>query len=325
MSRKPPQLDIEANSVVVPAAEAGERSPTVAALVRSLCSVSWGKARAMCARGKVRVDGRVCLDAAMRVSPGSRLSIDAMAERPRASVLDDQAILHVDRDLVVVRKPAGVMTVPFESGDRDTLVDRLRLALKRRTGRSGDLGVVQRLDKDTTGVLVFARTLAAKRHLQQQFRAHSIERHYLALVHGAYRGDARIETHLLRDRGDGLRGSYGVFRRPRGPIPKDAQRARTDVEVVRGWVIASLVRCQIHTGRQHQIRIHLSEQGHPLVGERVYVRDYAGPRIAAARPMLHAASLAFEHPRTGAWLQFDEPLPADFAGSMAELRARSPG
>ena len=307
--------------LVVPAGAADERAKTLAALVRELCDVPWAKARALCTRGKVSVNGKVWLDGAARVSTGSRLEVDLHASRPRAGQLAAEAIVFIDHDVVVVRKPAGLMTVRFDVDDRDTLADRLRVAVKRRTGRPGDLGVVQRLDKDTTGVMVFARTLAAKRHLQQQFRVHSIQRHYLALVNGVYQGPARIETDFIRDRGDGLRGSYGHFRRPKGPLPADAQRALTEVELVRAFEGASLVRCQIHTGRQHQIRIHLAEQGHPLIGEKVYVRDYRGTRIEAARPMLHAAVLGFEHPKTDAWMEFEEPLPADFAAVVDRLSA----
>ena len=198
----------------------------------------------------------------------------------------------------------------------------MRAYLRRKRGAQGaELGVVQRLDKDTTGLLVFARTLAAKRHLQQQLRVHSIERRYLALVHGAVREPQTVDTQLVRDRGDGLRGSFGHFRKPRGPLPADAQRALTHVQPLEALAGATLVECRLHTGRQHQIRIHLSELGHPLVGESVYIRDYAGARIEAPRPMLHAAVLGFEHPGHGRTLRFEQAPPGDFAALLARLRA----
>jgi 23S rRNA pseudouridine1911/1915/1917 synthase len=182
--------------------------------------------------------------------------------------------------------------------------------------------VVQRIDKDTTGLLVFARTLAAKRNLQQQLRVHSIERRYLALVHGVLGEPATIDTRLVRDRGDGLRGSFGHFRKPRGPLPADAQRALTHVAPLEPLAGATLIECRLHTGRQHQIRIHASELGHPLVGERVYIRDYSGPRNDAPRPMLHAAVLGFDHPGHGRTVRFEQEPTEDFAMLLARLRAQ---
>jgi 23S rRNA pseudouridine1911/1915/1917 synthase len=179
---------------------------------------------------------------------------------------------------------------------------------------------VHRLDKGTSGLLVFTRTVEAKKHLAQQFRVHSVDRRYLAIVHGHPRPGTH-ETHLVANRGDGIRGSYGVFRAPSGPPPKDARRAVTHVRVRERLSGAALVECRLETGRQHQIRIHLSEAGHMLAGENVYLRDHEGPRIAAPRPMLHAFRLGFVHPRTGTELRFDEPPPADFATLLAELRA----
>ncbi|HEX5656280.1 MAG TPA: RluA family pseudouridine synthase, partial [Polyangiales bacterium] len=184
-----------------------------------------------------------------------------------------------------------------------------------------ELGIVHRIDVDTTGLLVFTRNLNAKRHLQQQFRAHSVHRRYLALIHGNIVGRT-FDTLLIRDRGDGLRGSFGVFRAPRGKPPEDGQRAITHVRVLERFEGASLVECALETGRQHQIRIHVSEAGSPLLGERVYIRDYNGPRIEAARPMLHAAELGFIHPRTGRALSFRSEPPKDFATLLASFQAK---
>lgn len=252
------------------------------------------------------------LDGEARVRKGAQVVFDPEAPRLRRGVLPEHAFVHVDSDVVVVNKPKGVMSVPFESGDRDTLIDLTRAALRRKGGGyAPELAAVQRLDIDTTGLIVFARTLRAKRALQQQFRAHTVHRRYLALVHGTPR-DATYSSMLLRDRGDGLRGSYGHFRAPRAPVPPDAQHAVTHVRVLERLKGAALVECRLETGRQHQIRIHLSEAGHPLIGERVYIRDYEGPRIQAERPMLHARELGFIHPSTERELKFScEPL-SDF-------------
>jgi 23S rRNA pseudouridine1911/1915/1917 synthase len=297
-------------------------SHTLADCVRRiLANTSWNQARELCKRGKVRCNGALARDAAQRVAEGDFIEIDPRARRVRENAFEDGAVIHVDADVVVVNKPAGLLSVPFDAADKNTLVDRVRFWLRRETGFKGaELGVVQRLDKDTTGLIVFTRTLMAKRHLQQLLRQHDVERRYLALVHGEPVA-RRIETHLIENRGDGLRGSYGRFRRARGPVPASAQRAVTHIVPLERFGIASLVECRLETGRQHQIRIHLSEDGHPLIGEQVYIRDYAGARLAAERPMLHAESLGFAHPRTGRMLRFQQPPPEDFRDGLTRLRA----
>jgi 23S rRNA pseudouridine1911/1915/1917 synthase len=228
--------------------------------------------------------------------------------------------VHLDAQLVVVNKPSGVLSVPFDDADKNTLIDRVRFLLRRQNADGGsELGAVQRLDKDTTGLVVFTRTLAAKRQLQQLFRSHDIERRYVALAHGVVE-ERTFETDLIPDRGDGIRGSYGHFRRPRGSLPREAQHAITHVRPLEALQGATLVECKLETGRQHQIRIHLSEDGHPLLGEQVYVRDYQQPLMAAARPMLHAAVLGFMHPRTGERLHFEQAPPPDFTALLEQLR-----
>jgi 23S rRNA pseudouridine1911/1915/1917 synthase len=302
---------------------------TLAAVLREeLDGLPWNQARELCRRGKVRVNGTPEKDGSRRLQAGDEVVFDPRGPRLRAHVLDDAAIVYCDPQVVVVDKPAGLLSVAFERTDKNTLADRLRFWLRRNAESHSDaampeLGVVQRLDKDTTGLLVFARTLTAKRHLQQQLAGHSIERRYLALVHGELTTAATIESDLLRDRGDGLRGSWGHFRRPQGELPKDAQHAITHVSPLEALRRATLVECRLETGRQHQIRIHLSERGHPLLGETVYIRDYTGKPIAAPRPMLHAAVLGFVHPGTGQTLRFEREPPADFATALAGLRTKT--
>jgi len=295
---------------------------TLAGAVRAgYGELPWSRARELCRRGKVRVNGEVETDDARRLRTGDELAVEPAARRVHAQRLPSEAVLYCDRELVVVDKPAGLLTIAFEPGDKNTLADRVRAWLRQHKGGQGaELGVVQRLDKDTTGVIVFARTLAAKRHFEQLFRRHDVERRYLAIVHGRLTVTRSIETQLIRDRGDGLRGSYGHFRRPRGPVPSDAQRALTHVRPVEPLRGATLIECRLETGRQHQIRIHLSELGHPLVGETVYIRNHAGERIVAPRSMLHAAILGFAHPTDGRPMRIEQPAPADFQAVLAKLR-----
>lgn len=294
---------------------------TLSALVREIFpGTSWSKAREICGSGRVQVDGVVYTDPARRMVAGERMEIRLGGPEPRREALTD-LVVHLDADVAVVRKPAGILTVPFERDDRDTLIALARVALRRIEGGKGGptLRAVQRLDKETSGLVVFARSVSAQRDLQEQLGEHTVLRRYQALAHGVAQ-DAVYETLLLSDRGDGLRGSWGRFRPAKGKPPEAAREAITRVTVLERLTGATLVACELETGRQHQIRIHLAEAGHPLVGETVYIRDYRGPLLPAPRPMLHAAVLGFVHPRTGRSLRFEDPPPADFAAVLERLR-----
>ncbi|MEM1413302.1 MAG: RluA family pseudouridine synthase [Myxococcota bacterium] len=303
--------------------------PTLAAVVREQTELSWGKARDLCRSGRVFVDGEVADDPALRVA-AERVEVRPDAPRRRSGLLPAEALVHVDRLVAVVNKPPGVLSVRYHDDDRDTLADQLRARLRRvarqearRQGRRYDppVGVVHRLDKGTSGLLVFSRTVQAKKHLASQLREHSMRRTYVALVHGKAR-PGRHDTILVPNRGDGIRGTHGRFRPASGKPPREARRAITHVVASLPLDGASLVACRLETGRQHQIRIHLAEAGHPLVGETVYVRDHrrAGRReIEAPRPMLHACELGFVHPMSDEPVRFEVPPPADFLEALAAL------
>jgi len=147
-----------------------------------------------------------------------------------------------------------------------------------------------------------------------------VERVYRAIVHGAVTA-TRVETDLVLDRGDGLRGSHGHFRVAQGAPPAHARHSITHVRPIEQLAGSTLVECRLETGRQHKIRIHLAELGHPLLGETVYVRDYRGAWIDAPRPMLHARVLGFAHPHSGAGMTFERDPPADFMAMLDALRA----
>ena len=292
--------------------------PTLAAVVRERLEVSWGEARKLCESGKVTLDGEVCVDPARRTE-GATVEVNREAPRHRKGSLAPERWVYSDEHVVVVNKPPGVLSVPH-AGERDTLLDRVRKPLGRGHRGKGEpfLGVVHRIDKGTSGLLVFARTPAAQERLKDRFEHHAIDRRYIALVHGAV-GLGRHESHLLRDRGDGVRGSHGLYRPAHGPPPARAKRAVTHVEAVRTLRGASLVELTLETGRQHQIRIHLSEAGHPILGEHVYDRDFPGKAISAPRVMLHAFRLGFAHPITGERLQLERPPPGDFLAALQKL------
>ena len=297
--------------------------PTLAAVVREQSGIPWSRARRLCEDGRVTVDGVPCLDPAARVKPGAVVVVNEHAPKRRKGPLPEDAIVYADRDLVVIDKPAGMLSVADEAGNKDTAADHVRTELRSRGERDRDapLGIVHRLDRDTSGLMVFARTAEAKRVLAAMFKAHDIERVYHAIAHGKVLA-ARVDTHLVLDRGDGLRGSHGHYRRAKEEPPVEARQAITFVKPLQALEGATLVECRLETGRQHQIRIHLAELGNPIVGERVYIRDYRGAKIESARPMLHARKLAFAHPRTGAPLSFERDPPEDFEGMRRLLKAR---
>jgi 23S rRNA pseudouridine1911/1915/1917 synthase len=277
---------------------------------------SWNDCRKFVTTGKVSVDGRRVLDPTTRLRAGARVELKMSAPRPRAEgALESSAIVHVDTQIVVVRKPAGISTVPYDENETGTLDELVYALLKGRGGSEAPLGIVHRLDKDTSGLLVFARTLTAKRELKQAFRFHTVHRRYLAIAHGVP-PERKYQSRLVKDRGDGRRGSTDHRELGRDAI--------THVKLVERLQGASLIECRLETGRTHQIRIHLSEAGHPIVGDRVYTHGYAGPLLPAPRLMLHAAELGFDHPTSKKPLRFSEPLPADFQRVLDSLRTKPP-
>lgn len=313
-----PRLKEPADALTVPDDKTGL---TLAALVREMLpGTSWSKARDLCSSGRVQVAGAVETDPARRMAAGERIELRLAGPARRQEPVPHEAIVHLDADVVVVRKPAGLLTVPFTRDDRDTLLALTRVVVRRLEAAKGSppnptLKAVQRLDKETSGLVVFARNVKAQRDLQEQFGEHDVTRRYLAIVHGAAK-DATYDSLLVPDRGDGVRGSW----RSPGVPPAAGRQAVTHVKVEKRLAGATLVACQLETGRQHQIRIHLAEDGHPLVGETVYIRDWRGPLLPAPRLMLHAIVLGFVHPRNGRALRFEDPPPADFAAVLERLR-----
>jgi 23S rRNA pseudouridine1911/1915/1917 synthase len=289
----------------------------------------------------VRLAGNLCVDANRRVRSGQRVHVTfhPATGRPRKPKTAKQpekpapppaahgtVIRYVDEAIAVVEKPAGLTTVRHadeaaEFGTRGrrflppTLTDILPAILRSRGAlQQGRVRAVHRLDKETSGLVVFALTAQAERELGKQFRAHAVDRRYLALVRGKA-SDARLESHLVRDRGDGRRGSGK---------PGEGQHAVTSVRIVEELGQFTLVECRLETGRTHQVRIHLGEQGAPLCGERIYDRPLHGQPMpdtsGAKRPMLHAASLAITHPISRRRMEWEAPLPEDVRRVLDRLR-----
>jgi 23S rRNA pseudouridine1911/1915/1917 synthase len=322
-------------SFVIAPAEAGR---TVLDVLRSRLRLSAGRARRLIEERKVRLGTRLCLDPGWRVRRGQQVTApnsprpkkvaDAQVKVPEAALpLSKPVIRYVDDHLVVVDKPAQLTTVRHaeeaaEFGARaqrflpPTLADLLpALLVKQGRRKPGRLRAVHRLDRDTSGLVVFGRTPEAERHLGKQFRAHTIERCYLAVVRGRVRS-GRIESYLVNDRGDGRRGSTKV--------PGQGKRAVTQVRVLEELGDYSLVECRLETGRTHQVRIHLGEAGTPICGERIYDRPLNGRPLpdqsGAPRLALHAATLGFRHPATGEGMVWHSPLPRELRTLLEKLR-----
>ncbi|RLS90779.1 MAG: RluA family pseudouridine synthase [Planctomycetota bacterium] len=302
---------------------------TLATIVRNLKpDLSWSRIKKIIAQGHIKISNDVCLDPARRVRAAEEVEL---LVKPDGKALDKQEIVirHLDEHLVVVEKPPGVNSVrhPAERTWKEsrkslspTLEDLVTkqiafLSKKDVKSKSARLRVVQRLDKETSGLLVFARTADAERGLGMQFFNHSVERKYLALIPGTIAPQS-IESILVRDRGDGRRGS--------APFSQPGKKAVTHVHLVEKFQAFTLVGCQLETGRTHQIRIHLAEKGSPVCGEKVYrttangtiLPDGSGfPRLA-----LHAAELGFIHPISGEPMHWNMALPEDFSKLLQHLR-----
>lgn len=295
-----------------------EPGATLAAFVKAKAGVPWSVAKRQIATGKVFVDGAPATAIDLRLAAGQSVELRAGAPRPRDPAREG-VLVHDDAHVVVLDKPSGVSSVPYEDRETGTAMDLVRGAWRRqgKPATTVALHVVHRIDRATSGLLMFAKTKKAELGLAAQLRAHTARRSYLCVAHGTV-ASRRIESYLVRDRGDGLRGS--TTRREQG------KRAVTHVEALRPLRGATFCEVRLETGRTHQIRIHLAEAGHPLVGEEVYLRDYRGPILPSPRLLLHAATLGFDHPVTGARIELSSPLPPDFVAVLQRLElARPPG
>jgi 23S rRNA pseudouridine1911/1915/1917 synthase len=216
-------------------------------------------------------------------------------------------ILFEDDDLIVINKPAGLVVHPGAGHREHTLVNAVLNHCATLSGIGGKErpGIVHRLDKETSGCVVVAKNDATHRDLSKQFAARTVEKIYLALVAGKLRKPAGVIEERI--------GRHPVDRKRMSATTLRGRAARTEYRVVRSSDQASLIECRLHSGRTHQIRVHLHHLGHPVLGDKVYA-----PRLAKdfPRQMLHAWKLGFRHPRTEEWKNFEAPLPDDFAAAI---------
>jgi 23S rRNA pseudouridine1911/1915/1917 synthase len=298
----------------IPAEYAGLRLDQ--ALVRLFPAHSRARLQAWIESGRVRVDGARAARS-RKVWGGERVEVDAEPAPATLAATPEElplAVVHEDADLLVIDKPAGLVVHPGSGNWSGTLMNAL-LARGADVASLPRAGIVHRLDKDTSGLLVVARTLEAHTELVCQLQARVISRRYLAVALGRVAGESTVDAPIGRD----------PRQRTRMAVVADGREARTRVlprEHGKGW---TLVECALETGRTHQIRVHLASIGHPLLGDPVYGARALPPALAARvdgfrRQALHAWRLALEHPRTGEPMAWGSPLPADFEALLARLR-----
>ena len=288
---------------------------TLTAFVKARTGVPNSVAKKQIETGKVFVDGAVVTAVDHRLRAGQEVDVRVNAPRPRDPEREG-VLVYDDAHVVVIDKPSGINSVPYEERETGTAMDLIRGAWRRmgKPATTVALHVVHRIDRATSGLLCFAKSKKAEMGLAAQLRAHTMERTYVCVAHGVVTS-RRIESYLVEDRGDGLRGSTSRL--------EQGKRAVTHVTAKEALRHATVCEVRLETGKTHQIRIHLSEAGHPLVGERVYIRDFeeaGGKLLTSARLMLHAATLGFEHPVTGERIALSSPLPPDFLAVLERLR-----
>jgi 23S rRNA pseudouridine1911/1915/1917 synthase len=316
MAEPPP-----ARAFTVEPGEAGQRLDR--AIVAALPALSRAYVQALIERGAATVNGAPA-------KPGYKLRagdlIAVTPPPPEPTSLEPEplplSVVYEDEAVLVLDKPAGLVVHPAPGHPTGTLVNAV-LAHAPGVAMNGTQrpGIVHRLDKDTSGLMVVAKTDAARLDLVGQFAGRRVLKEYLALVHGYPPATATIDAPIGRD----------PRRRQRMAVAPGGREARTDVTTLEAFRGCALVRARPHTGRTHQIRVHLAALGHPIVGDAVYGSGGAlvvpqGPnrpprRLTAPRQFLHAARLGFHLPGTGEWREFTSPLPPDLEAALAALRA----
>lgn len=302
---------VEGQELDVPAECAGLRFDQ--ALARMFPGHSRSRLAAWVKLGQVKLD-HAAVDAKHKVWGGERVSL-ALPPEPRDAADAAEAIaldiVHEDAALLVLNKPAGLVVHPGSGNWQGTLLNGL---LHHHPPLAGipRAGIVHRLDKDTSGLLVVAKTLEAQTDLVRQLQARTVVRKYLALVYGEVARDGKVDAPIGRH----------LTQRTRMAVTEHGRAARTHYRVLERYAKATLLECSLDTGRTHQIRVHLQSIGHPLVGDPVYRAGRGaapGPLASFKRQALHAYRLGLVHPQSGAAMQWEAPLPADMRALLDTL------
>ncbi len=290
---------------------AGERLDVFVA--RRMPSLTRARVQHLIAEGAVAVsDARA--KASLRLESGQRVVVDVPAATPARAAPESITldVIYEDADIVAVNKPPGMTVHPAPGHGSGTLVNAILAHCDDLSGIGGVMrpGIVHRLDRDTSGVILVAKNDAAHQALARQLKARTIEKAYLALVEGTPKpSEGVIDAPIARDRA----------RRQRMAVVSGGREAVTAYRVVERFSGASLIEARPKTGRTHQIRVHLAAIGHPIVGDRVYGKR--SPLVA--RQFLHALRIAFDHPRTGERVTLEAPLSPDLEAALVKLRTHS--
>ena len=298
--------------------------------------VSRSQAQRLLKSGNVLVNGISVSAPSRKVYSGQSIQL-TIPENEHSNIFPEKGdleILHEDSELVVVNKPAGMVVHPSAGHSSGTLVNYLMHHCDDLSGIGGVLrpGLVHRLDKDTSGILVAAKTDLAHLHLSSQFKQHTVKRQYQAIVWGVPSKEhgiveASIARHPVRRKEMSIVKSNG----DRKSLNTRGKHAVTHWKVLKRFKIASLMACRLETGRTHQIRVHLTSIGHPLIGDKQYgesgLKNYSGLSVALIqtiksfrRQALHAELLGFKHPVTDKWCEFKTNFPGDFSNLLTELQ-----
>jgi len=253
--------------------------------------------REMVGQGRVSINGRAAKNVKEAVGESDKVSVGKKPERARASI-EPLKIIHEDKDVLVVNKPPGLLTSTTVRERRATAIELVRNYLADRD-RQARAGIVHRLDRDASGLLVFSRNNSAHQSLKKQFFKHTVLREYLAVVHGTVAPPAgRIESNLVELKDGSVRDTHA---------PRKGQKAVTDYEVIAQGEKIAVVRVRLETGRKHQIRAHFAQKKNPVVGDSVY----EGPQPPGTLLLLAAVKLGFDHPGSGQRVTFEIPPPVE--------------
>ena len=250
-----------------------------------------------------------------KIKAGDLVSVEEPPAKPVETLAEEIPldVLFEDGDLIVLNKPAGMVVHPAAGNWEGTLVNALLHHCPTLSGVGGEKrpGIVHRLDKETSGCIVIAKNDTSHRGLAEQFAGRKVLKVYLALAAG----------HLKKTTGtiENTIGRHPVHRKKMAVVEGRGRNAKTDYRLLRQLESASLVECTLHTGRTHQIRVHLKHLGHPLLGDKLYGNSKTG--AAFPRQMLHAWKLGFFHPRNSRWMEFESPLPGDFVALGINLKS----
>ena len=292
-------------------AEAAERLDVFAA---ALADVTRSRAGSLIRDGLVTVDGAPQTKAGFKLKPGMAVAVEVPEPVPTCAQAEDipLEIVYQDQDLAVVFKPSGMVVHPAAGNETGTLVNALLKHLDNLSGIGGEIrpGIVHRIDKDTSGLLLVAKNDMAHLSLSEQIRAHSVHRVYRAIVIGGFKADSgTVDAPIGRHPTD----------RKRMAIVPDGREAVTHWSVLEPLRGATLIECRLTTGRTHQIRVHMASIGHPVLGDPVY-GPKRSPYPVAGGQLLHACRIGFVHPRTGEEMIFEAPPEERFTMWLEKLR-----